>query len=358
MSNFTRVIIFFAMVIFTVVSMWTTYMSLHDSIFPEPSVDIPLGHFGVWDCSILALGMSVAIGLMLFALKLSIVDGHKRLSITGFVGLFIVAFISITFNMDVLYRVADRDFFLRYSTDKVKTQYASYLIDVEAALELQRQDVEKKLATQEGELESEVRGLREAPAGYGDRAREEEYRLTVLEKTTQVELRTVQRGLEAGQEADELLASATPRSIDEVQELQDKLRVAVKDAAAIAGLPLPPHVDLENPLFAVFGRLLDFRNVGFKEIFFLAIAFFLDLGDILGYSMVPNRTKRPKEDAVEPAYGDSSVIPVFGVEERRAPAVANAGAVDYEEERVPDATAIRPRVRRSQRQKRPFRFGP
>ena len=37
-------------------------------------------------------------------------------------------------------------------------------------------------------------------------------------------------------------------------------------------------------------------DVGMKEVFFLTIAIFLDLGDIIGYSLVPNRRKRVEED--------------------------------------------------------------
>lgn len=287
MGGVSRFSIFLAMVLLTVVSMWTTYASLRDSVLPAPVLPIPLGQFGTWNCSIFALGLSVAIGLMLFALKLAIIDGQKRLNVMGIIGLTVVASVSITFNMDILYRVGDQDFFLRHSTAKVKSTYDAYLAEVRNGLLAQKQAAEKSVARQEGELESEIRGLREAPAGYGQRAREEDHRLTVLEKEMAVEIAAIDEAIAAQEATDELLANSQPQSIAEIQALQDELRVAVKNAGAIAGVAMPDPVSLENPLFAVFERLFDFETVGWKEIFFLALAFLIDLGDIIGYSMVP-----------------------------------------------------------------------
>ena len=287
MGGVSKGSIFLAMVLLTIVSMWTTYASLQDSILPEPRVAIPITETLTWDCSIFALGLSVAIGLMLFALKLSIIDGQKRLNIVGIVGMTIVASISITFNMDVLYRVGDKEFFLRHSTAKVKSTYDAYLAEVRTNLLDKKQLAEKTIARQAGELESEIRGLREAPAGYGTKARAEDHRLTVLAKEMEVEVIAVDEALAAQEGADTLLASSQPKSIEEIQVLQDELRVAVKNAGALAGVALPAPVSLENPLFAVFERLFDFDTVGWKEIFFLGLAFLIDLGDIIGYSLVP-----------------------------------------------------------------------
>lgn len=301
MGGISKLAIFFAMVLLTIVSMWTTYASLKDSIMPEPMVTIPLGRGYTWDCSIFALGLSVAIGLMLFALKLAIIDGQKRLNILGVIGMTIVASISITFNMDVLYRVGDRDFFLRHSTAKVKSTYDTYLAEVRTQLLAQKQDTEKALARQQGELESEIRGLRADPAGYGRRAKEEDHRLTVLEKETAVEVTSIDDAILAQEEADKLLASAQPGSIDDVLQLQDQLRVAVKNAGALAGVALPAPVSVENPLFAVFEKLFDFKTVGWKEIFFLVLAFLIDMGDIIGYSMVPAAVAaKPSYDTFNP----------------------------------------------------------
>lgn len=287
MGGISKLSIFVAMVLLTIVSMWTTYASLKDSIMPEPVVNIPLGRGYSWDCSIFALGLSVAIGLMLFALKLAIVDGQKRLNLLGIVGMTVVASISITFNMDVLYRVGDRDFFLRHSTAKVKSTYDTYLAEVRSQLLAQKQGSEKALARQQGELEAEIRGLREDPAGYGRRAKQEDHRLTVLEKETAVEVTGIDEAILAQEQADALLASSQPQNIDEVLQLQDQLRVAVKNAGALAGVAMPEPVSVENPLFAVFEKLFDWETVGWKEIFFLVLAFLIDLGDIIGYSMVP-----------------------------------------------------------------------
>lgn len=287
MGVISRLAIFFAMLLLTIVSMWTTYASLRDSVLPEPIIPIPLGMLGTWNCSIFALGLSVAIGLMLFALKLAIIDGQKRLNLVGIIGLTVVASVSITFNMDVLYRVGDREFYLRHATDKVKRAYDTYLAEVRASLLARKQDGEKTLARQTGELEAEIRGLREAPAGYGNRARAEDHRLTVLGHEVAVELAAIDAAIAEQEAADAILAGRRPENIAEVEALQDELRVAVKNAGALAGIAMPEPVALESPLFAVFERLFDPESVGWKEIFFLALAFLIDLGDIIGYSLVP-----------------------------------------------------------------------
>ncbi len=310
MGKISKFTIFIAMVLLTIVSMWTTYISLATSIFPEPTVPIPLGHGKNWDCSVFALGLSVAIGLMLFSMKLAIIDEHKKLSFSGIIGLTIIAFISISFNMDVLYRISEKDFFIRFSSDKVKSTYDTYLAKVKQELETKREKIKKELARQQGELESEIKGLRQAPQGYGPRAKKEDYRLTVMKKEAQVELDTIDKALKAQQKADALLAGTQPTSLDEVQTLQDQLRVAVKNAGALAGIPLPAPVSLQNPLFAVFEHLFDFRKIGIKEIFFLILAFLIDLGDIIGYSLVP--TNKEKEQAAKATASSSDLDPDRG----------------------------------------------
>ena len=52
-------------------------------------------------------------------------------------------------------------------------------------------------------------------------------------------------------------------------------------------MPLPPPVKLDSPIFAVFSKLFDVEHLGMMEVFLLLIAFFLDLGDIIGYSLIP-----------------------------------------------------------------------
>ena len=354
-----KTLVFVAMCLLGLVSIWTTYASLHDSILPEPSILIPIGPY-TWDCSIVALGLSVAIGIMLFALKMAIVDEEKRLSLLGCVGLFCIAFISITFNMDVLYRTADREFYLRYSTGQVKDVYGKYLTEVRSNLTERRTEVAKSVAGQEGELESEVKGLREAPAGYGARARQEEYRLTVLSKTSEVELQSYDEAIQSLQNAEQILGSDQPKSIIEVEQLQDKLRVAMVTAGSVAGLPMPEAVRLDNPFFAVFARLMDFETVGIKEIFFLIIAFFLDLGDILGYSLVPNKTKRPKPRLLDGpgAWRPAELVPIenetrLPVNPDRAPTETIEMAAENADTAA-DAMALRPHFRRPGKKAFPF----
>lgn len=304
----TRVIFCVAMVVLGIVSMWTTYVSLHDSILPTPEVRFSLGNGIVWDCSVFALGLSVAIGMMLFALKLGIIDEHKRLNFLGLIGLIVVGFISISFNLDVLYRTADRDFFIRYSTQKMRGVYEKYMEETQAKLVSKRDECLKVVARQEGELDAEIRGLREAPRGYGKIAKQEDYQLTLLEKTSQVELDSVKEALAKKEEADTLLRETLPASIEEVEQLQNQLRVVVKDIGAMSGVPLPDVVKLESPLFAVFEKVFNWRTVGIKEIFFVIIALFLDLGDIVGYSLVPDKTKKKK-------VSDLAALPDFDAPE-------------------------------------------
>lgn len=295
MNTIVRLLFILAVVLLGVVSMWTTYVSLHDSILPEPEIAIPLPNGVVWQCSIMALGMSVAIGIMLFALKVAVLQGEKRLNILGVVGMTIVAFISIAFNLDVLYRTADRDFFLRYSNDRMRSVYEEFLSTAAAGLNEKKTDLLRQIAKQQGELDAEVKGLRTAPSGYGSIAKSEDYKLTLLAKTAQVELDAVDVALETKEKADAILRGPSPISIDDVEKMQGQLRVECKDLAAASGVRLPEVVRLESPLFAVFSKLFDWHSVGFKEIFLMIIAFLMDLGDIIGYALVPNRARKREE---------------------------------------------------------------
>ena len=353
----TRRMVLSAMVLFTIASMVTTYISLSQSVLPEPTISIPIpGQQGqTWDCAWLSLFLSVGIGLMLFALKIAIIDEQKRLNLFGVIGLVVVGFISISFNMDVLYRFANRDFFIMYSRDQVKTSYASYLSQVETELTRRKEDILKKVGRQEGELEAETKGLREAPEGYGPRAKKEDYYLTVLKKETEVELKTIEEARTAKAKADELLVTATPRTLPEISDLQDQLQVACKDVGAKVGIPLPEPVQLRNPLFAVFDRLFDWQTVGVMEIFIMALAFLLDLSDILGYSLVPDKKEpRPKRTSLVavPSLSGPEIIPdpddeLLALEDSSAPDMLEDGMFD-EGERV--------RAAGQRGGRRPFRF--
>jgi len=303
-----RIIFFIAMAALSLVSIWATYKSLYESILPEPIVNINFGNGVIWPCSVFALLLSIAIGLMLFALKMAIIDEQKRLNLFGVIGLLVVGFISISFNLDVLYRTADRDFFINYSNSRVKGVYEEYLAQAQGVLQEKRAELLKQVAKQEGELDAEIRGLREKPAGYGNEAKKEDYELTLLQKTTTIDLETLEKTIANKQAADELLATTVPASIAEIEQLQHQLRVAIKDISAAAGIPMPPIVKLENPLFAVFNKIFDPKAIGIKEVFFVVLAILLDLGDILGYSMVPNRRK--KRDF---ALSDADLFPVAGL---------------------------------------------
>ena len=295
----TRLLLSVAMSMLSLVSIWTTYASLNDSILPEPKIPIPLAGDTVWQCSVVALGLSISIGLMLLALKIAIIGGHKRLNIAGVLGLTVVAFISITFNMDVLYRTADKEFYLRYSNDRMRAPYEEYLATTQGILLEKKSELLKGVAKQEGELDAEKRGLRKAPAGYGQYARQEEYNLTILSKETEVEMQAVEAGLLTKDKADELLRAARPTSLEEIDKNQAELRVIIKDLSAVTGVPLPELVKTESPLFAVFAKLMDVKTVGFKEIFFLILALLLDLGDIIGYSLVPNARREKRRYSLD-----------------------------------------------------------
>lgn len=308
----TRGIFIIAMVLLGIVSMWTTYVSLNDSILPEPTIRIDLGGGTLWDCSIFALGLSVAIGLMLFALKVAIIDGEKRLNLLGVGGLTLVAFISISFNMDVLYRTADREFFIRYSNSKMRSVYENYLAEIQTQLLTKRETVQKALAKQEGELQAETEGLRQLPPGYGRVAKQEDYQLTLLKKTSAVDLASIEEAFVKKEEADALLNSTFPESIEEIERLQNQLRVIVKDVGAVSGIPLPEPVKMDSPLFAVFAKLFDLETVGIKEVFFVLLAFLLDLADIVGYSLVPNRPRKarpPMPSTVPDLPGPGLLLP-------------------------------------------------
>lgn len=322
MGFIVRMLFVLAVVILGVVSMWTTYVSLHDSILPEPVLSIPLANGVVWDCSVMAFGMAVSIGIMLFALKVAVIQGQKRLNVLGVIGMTIVAFISIAFNLDVLYRTADHDFFLRYSNDRMRSVYENYLAEVSKTLGEKRIVSLRQIAKQEGELDAEVKGLRKARAGYGEVAKSEDYKLTLLQKTAQVELEAVDEALKKKEEADQLLNTGSAESLDAIQKLQEQLRVVCKDLSGPSEVRLPEVVRMENPLFAVFAKLFDWRTVGFKEVFLVIIAFLMDLGDIIGYTLVPNRKKREEED-----YSDSLFPPLRSLHGLPSPEPVNGPAL-------------------------------
>ncbi|NUM52323.1 MAG: hypothetical protein HUU46_01645 [Candidatus Hydrogenedentes bacterium] len=361
MKSSHRFVIYIAMVLFSIVSIWTTYVSLRDSILPKPTFPVTFAPGQVHDLSVFALALSVAIGLMLFALKLSIIDGHKRLNIFGIIGLTVVASISIAFNMDVLYRTADQQFFLNYSESKVRTAYEDYLTSTQAKLNERKQELEKQVARQEGELESEIKGLREKPAGYGTEARKEEYELTLLEKTAQVELQNILAAQEKKKDVDAVLVQASVTKLDDVMKLQDDLRVQIKDFAALAGTPMPPAVKLESPLFAVFQKLFDFRTAGPLEYLILALGFLLDLADIVGYSLIPTEKNRKekKSPAIWAAVPEhlpgpeviTSPTPSAVVIEPVAVGAEPMLADSAEGDLFPDIVPSSPRPRR-----KPFRF--
>lgn len=351
-----RFAILLAMILFSIVSIWTTYVSLRDSILPRPTIPITYASGQIHELSVFALALSVAIGLMLFALKLSIIDGHKRLNIPGIVGLTVVASISIAFNMDVLYRTADQQFFLNYSEMKVRSTYEDYLASAQAKLLQRKQELEKGVAKQEGELESEIKGLRQKPAGYGSEARKEEYQLTLMSKTAQVELQDITTALDKKKEVDNVLVQASVAKLEDVTKLQDDLRVKIKDFAALAGTSMPPVVKLESPLFAVFQKLLNFRTAGPLEYLILALAFLLDLADIVGYSLIPNRPQK-KQAAIWAAVPENLPGPEVVTSPAPMAMVAESAAVGAEpmlassEDDVFPAISPGPHPRR-----RPFRF--
>jgi hypothetical protein len=310
----TKFVILIAMVMFTIASIVTTYISLSISVLPEPSVTIPITEDVQWDCAYLALLISLGIGLMLFALKVAIIDEKKRLNVVGLLGLLIVAFISISFNMDVFYRAANRDFYINYTNAQLKKVYADYLAEAESKLSAKKTELLKQVAKQEGELESEIRGIRQDPQGYGPKAKSEDYKLTLLQKETEVELRSIEEAQALKEKADALLTQ-TPKDLLEVEALQGELQAAVKDMGAKAGVPLPEPYRAQNQLFVVFAKLFDLRNSNFMEIcmslLIMALAILLDLGDIIGYNMVPDdpNAKRARKYIDYDRYTGPEIIP-------------------------------------------------
>ena len=329
----TKFVIVIAMVIFTIASIVTTYISLSISVLPEPSITIPITEDVTWDCSYLALMISVRIGLMLFALKVAIIDEQKRLNLVGILGLLIVAFISISFNMDVFYRAANRDFYINYTSAQMKKIYADYLAEVDSKLSAKKTELLKQVAKQEGELESEIRGIREAPEGYGPKAKSEDYKLTLLQKEAEVELRALEE-VQASKDRANTLLVESPVDLAGVEALQGELQAAVKDLGAKAGVPLPEPYRAQNQLFVVFAKLFDFRNSSFMEIcmslLIMALALLLDLGDIIGYSMVPDQPggKRARKRIDYDEYTGPEIVPA-PFSNKPMLAKSEAAAIDY-----------------------------
>ena len=159
-----------------------------------------------------------------------------------------------------------------------------------------------------------------------------------------------------------------PQTLEEIDKTQAELRVIVKDLSGASGVPMPELIKTENPLFAVFEKLFDYKTVGFKEIFILITAFLLDLGDIIGYSLVPGRKKERKEVRIEPFPEPRlALLPSEDQTGSRMPApiapMATGGAgaaVDYavnDDEVAENAVdAAAPYALRSHRRRSRFRF--
>ncbi len=335
MRHVTMTMFSVAMTALTLVSMWTTYVSLADSILPGPLVPIPYAEGESVSIAVPALALSVGIGMMLLGMKFAVINERRNLGVVGFIGLFVIAFISISFNLDVLYRVAHKDFMVNHADQQMRATYENYLSEVQTVLSERELDLKRHVARQEGELESEIQGLREAPAGFGERAKAEQYELNLMQRESEVELETIQEAIAKKDEANTLLSASLPETTDDVLILEKQIRVLVKDAGAVAGIPMPAPAEIEMPIFAVFSRLFDSETVGFKEVFYLLIAMFLDLGDIVGYNLVARKGSRQSSSG----GSGGMAAPIPGLSQEMLPPPASDSD---EDSRAVSRTALEP----------------
>ena len=138
--------------------------------------------------------------------------------------------------------------------------------------------------------------------------------MTLLQKEAEVELRALDEVQSSRQHANELLVKS-PQDLAGVEALQGELQAALKDLGAKAGIPLPEPYRAQNQLFVVFAKLFDFRNSSFMEIcmslLIMALALLLDLGDIIGFSMVPDEPggKRTRKHVDYDEYLGPEIVP-------------------------------------------------
>jgi len=245
-----RTTVYAAMVLLTSVSIWANYASLRVSVLPEPEVAIPLPTGGTWACAVVALGIAVALGLMLFALKLTILDENRRLNGAGAFGFAVILLLSVAFNADVLYRVADKDFYPRQAMTQTAAVYMAHLDRIAA------------------------------DAASPD-------------------------AVAAVDKARRLLQSAAPQDMDDVTATEQAVRTALAEAG-IEPPPAPTRVD--SPLFAMLAHLAKVQGLGVQDWFLLLIALFLDLGDLIAYRLLPARRlaeplpRRPQRPQPEPEH--------------------------------------------------------
>ncbi len=304
MRFLTRAIVVVAMIGLTVVSIWTSYASLHDSVLPAPDIPIRLPNGVLWECSLFALILSVALGLLLLALKLAMIEGAKRVTLAGFLGLAIVASLSIAFNVDVLYRWANPDFYLNYSHDRLREAYDPFLAEVSAALESRREARLPEAMRPGAALDAPTEGLQ--PGASEANAAASEGAFAPL------------------REFEELLRGPLSPSAEELDALQARLRVAADDLSTQLNLPRPEAPEIRKPLFAVFDTLIDGRGIGAMEVLILLLAVVLDLGDVVGFSLIPTRprTRRAADpDFLEPDFPPLTPAPVVRrpIEHREEP---------------------------------------
>lgn len=219
------------MVLLTSVSIWANYASLSTSVLPEPRVPVPLPTGGTWECTVVALVLAVALGLMLFALKLTILDEDRRLNGAGALGVIVILLLSVAFNADVLYRVADKDFYPRHAMAQTAAAYSAHL---------------ERIAADNPTAET---------AAAVDKARR-------------------------------LFLAAAPEDMEEVAAIEQTVRTALTQAG-IDPPPEPTHLD--SPLFAVLAHITNVQSLGVQDWFLLLLALFLDLGDLIAYRLLPAR---------------------------------------------------------------------
>jgi hypothetical protein len=120
----------------TALSIWANYVSLSSSVLPKPTFTLSLVTGAPWHCSLPALGLAMAIGLLLLAIKVSAAGQDRSIGITGYCAFAVVASFSILFNMDAIYRVAQNTYDLQLANQQPTAVFGPYMVALSIAVAL------------------------------------------------------------------------------------------------------------------------------------------------------------------------------------------------------------------------------
>ena len=120
----------------TALSIWANYVSLSASVLPLPTIALSLFTGATWQCSLPALGLAIAIGLLLLAIKVNAAGCGKSVGFAGYCAFAVVACFSILFNVDAIYRMTQEGYDLQLANQQTTAVFGPYMAALSIAVAL------------------------------------------------------------------------------------------------------------------------------------------------------------------------------------------------------------------------------